>query len=228
MDSSSRLNVLSAMIDTGLVPIFYHQDLKTSIQVVKACLDGGARCVEFTNRGPHAHQVFEGIASHFSDDDRLILGAGSIVDAATAALYLQVGADFIVGPVLNSKVAKSCNRRQVTYVPGCGSASEISAAQELGVEICKVFPASTLGGPDFIRSILGPMPWSQLMPTGGVSPAPEEIKQWIDAGAACLGIGSALISRNAVEVGNFDPIQQGVEAALAHIRQARQRPAASP
>lgn len=227
MASSSRLSVYSAMIETGLVPIFYHQELKPSIQVVEACLDGGARCVEFTNRGPRAHQVFEGIASHFKDDDRLILGAGSVVDAATAVLYLQLGADFIVGPVLNPEVAKSCNRRQAAYVPGCGSASEISAAQALGMEICKVFPASTLGGPDFIRSIRGPMPWSRLMPTGGVLPTPEDITRWIDAGAACLGMGSALISQGEIEAGDFNQIRLAVEAALAHIREARQGFAAS-
>ena len=140
MAKYSRLKVLTSMIEVGMVPVFYHSDPQAAIRVIEACLEGGVRCFEFTNRGDGAHEVFREVALSFQKDDRLILGAGSVLDPATAALYIQLGANFIVGPVLNAEVARVCNRRKVAYSPGCGTLSEISQAEELGVEICKIFP----------------------------------------------------------------------------------------
>ena len=186
----SRMKVLNTMYDIGLIPVFYHGDLETARNVVAAVSRGGCKLVEFVNRGDHAFEIFSQLETYFKKEDpELILGAGSIVEPYTASLYINVGANFIVGPTLNPEVAKLCNRRKIPYSPGCGSASEISQAEELGCEICKIFPGEEVGGPKFVSSVLGPMPWSNLMPTGGVEPTADSIGKWINAGVAAMGNG---------------------------------------
>ncbi|MBN1261018.1 MAG: bifunctional 4-hydroxy-2-oxoglutarate aldolase/2-dehydro-3-deoxy-phosphogluconate aldolase [Anaerolineae bacterium] len=221
MAQVSRMTVLNTLLETGLAPLFYHPDADIACRIVAACLAGGARCVEFTNRGVRAHAVFEQIARRFAEDRRLILGVGSIVEPGTAALYVQLGAQFVVGPLLNPDVARLCNRRKVAYLPGCATVSEISQAEELGVEICKVFPAGAAGGPAFIKSVRAPMPWSNLLPTGGVAPTEQGIAEWIDAGACAVGIGSKLIRKDWVADGNFAAITEAVAATLRWIQEAR-------
>jgi 2-dehydro-3-deoxyphosphogluconate aldolase/(4S)-4-hydroxy-2-oxoglutarate aldolase len=217
-----RLTVLNTMLDSGLVPIFYHSDLAVAKEIVAACVRGGARLVEFTNRGDRAWNVFTDLAAAFDrTDPPVILGAGTVIDAPTAALYVASGANFIVGPTLNPEVARLCNRRKVAYIPGCGSASEISAAEELGAEIVKIFPGGQLGGPAFVKAVLGPMPWSRLMPTSGVDVTPESVQGWIKAGAACLGIGSNLIRKDLVAAGDYAAIEENVRRVLNWIREAR-------
>ncbi|MCP4167312.1 MAG: bifunctional 4-hydroxy-2-oxoglutarate aldolase/2-dehydro-3-deoxy-phosphogluconate aldolase [Chloroflexi bacterium] len=218
MAKFSRVTVLNNMIGTGMVPVFYHPDVDVAEQIVRACLDGGVRCVEFTNRGDQAHLVFGELVRRFWEDGRAILGVGSVVDPATAGLYIQLGASFVVGPILNPEVARLCNRRKVAYSPGCGSASEISEAEELGVEIAKVFPGSQVGGPAFVKAISGPMPWTRIMPTGGVSPEKENLRAWFGAGAACVGMGSKLITKELVTAGDFDAIRQKTVETLALIQ----------
>jgi len=221
MAKYSRLKVLTTMIETGLVPIFYHADLEVAARVITACLDGGARCVEFTNRGDGAHLVFAELMKRFCDNKELILGAGTILDPATAAIYIQLGANFIVGPNLNPEVARLCNRRKVSYTPGCATSTEISDAEELGVEICKIFPAGELGGPAFVQAVRGPMPWVRLMPTGGVAPEKENVTAWIQAGVACLGMGSKFISAKRIEAGDYASITSDEKQILEWIREAR-------
>ena len=217
-----RLTVLNTMLDTGLVPIFYHADLAVSKEVALACVRGGARLVEFTNRGDRAWNVFtELIAALGQADPSVILGAGTVLDAPTAALYIASGANFIVGPNFNPEVARLCNRRKVAYIPGCGTVSEISAAEELGAEVVKIFPGGQLGGPGFVKSVLGPMPWVRLMPASGVDATQENVQGWIKAGAACLGMGSNLIRKDYVAAGNYDAIADGVRRVLNWIREAR-------
>ena len=218
----SRLKVLNTMIDTGLVPVFYHQDVETAIKIVMACAAGGARVVEFTNRGDLAYRVFAELLRHFAQaDPGIILGVGSVIDPGTAALYISSGANFVVGPVLNPDVAKVCNRHKIAYSPGCGSASEISAAEELGVEICKVFPGSQVGGPAFVKAVMGPCPWTRIMPTGGVDTTEESIEAWFKVGVSCVGIGSKLISKELVATGDFDAITQKTADVIAWIEKAR-------
>jgi 2-dehydro-3-deoxyphosphogluconate aldolase/(4S)-4-hydroxy-2-oxoglutarate aldolase len=168
-----------------------------------------------------AHEVFKELVIHFKSDDRVILGAGSIIDPATAALYIQLGANFIVGPVLNPEVARVCNRRKVAYIPGCGSASEISNAVELGVEICKIFPGEAIGGPGFVRDVLGPMPWARLMPTGGVDTTEESITTWFKAGVTCVGMGSKLFTKESISSSNFELITEKVKLVLEWILKVR-------
>ena len=210
------------MVGTGLVPVFYNGDVEVAKKIVRACADGGAQVVEFTNRGDLAFQVFAELVKHFAvERPETILGVGSVIDPDTAALYISCGANFVVGPVLNPDVAKVCNRRKVVYSPGCGSASEISTAEELGVEICKVFPGSQVGGPAFVKAVLGPCPWTSLMPTGGVDATWESIEGWFKAGVTCVGMRSRLIRNDLVAARDFEAISRKVAQVLGWIRQAR-------
>ena len=221
----SRLDVLNKMLEIGVVPVFYHDDVEVAKRIVEACSAGGAKVVEFTNRGDLAFQVFGELVRHFAKaDPNVILGVGSVIDAPTAALYISSGANFVVGPTLNPEVAKLCNRRKVAYSPGCGSASEISEAEELGVEIVKVFPGSEVGGPSFVKAILGPMPWTRIMPTGGVQATEESVTAWIKGGVACLGMGSDLIRKDLVAAGDFDAIRDKVSQVIGWVRKARGLP----
>ncbi|HSR35300.1 MAG TPA: bifunctional 4-hydroxy-2-oxoglutarate aldolase/2-dehydro-3-deoxy-phosphogluconate aldolase [Anaerolineae bacterium] len=217
-----RLTVLNAVFEAGLVPVFYNGDLEVAQQIVAACVEGGAKVVEFTNRGDRAWNVFTQLAewSETAQPDT-ILGVGSVIDAPTAALYISSGANFVVGPVLNPEVARLCNRRKIAYMPGCGSASEISEAEALGVEIVKVFPGSQVGGPAFVKAVLGPMPWTRIMPTGGVDATEESIRAWFGAGVACVGIGSKLIAKDLVASRDYGSISKRVALVLAWIQQAR-------
>ena len=217
-----RMTVLSLMIDQGVIPVFYHPEVEVCRKVIQACADGGARCVEFTNRGEFAAHVFYEVARHFAKaDPSVVMGVGSVIDAPTAGLYIANGAKFVVGPLLNADVARLCNRRKIAYSPGCGSASEISAAEELGCEIVKVFPGGSVGGPDFVKSILGPCPWTKIMPTGGVDCTEESLSQWFKAGVACVGIGSNLIAKQLLEAQDYAGIASKVSETIALIRKIR-------
>lgn len=218
----SRLDVYQSMLSSGLVPIFYHGDSKVAESVVKACVDGGTRVMEFTNRGEQALKVFSYLSEYLNSiQSPVILGVGSIVDAPTAALYIAHGANYIVSPNLNPEVARLCNRRKIPYLPGCATVTEISNAEELGVEIVKIFPGETIGGPAFIKAILGPMPWTRIMPTGGVEPTADGVARWIKAGAACLGMGSNLIRKDALAAGNYALVTENVRSVLQFIQDAR-------
>lgn len=218
----SRVEVINAMLEIGLVPVFYQGEAEKAKRIVDACLAGGARVLEFTNRGDLAYRVFCELLEYTSGSDAgAILGVGSVLDAPTASLYINSGANFVVGPNLNPEVARLCNRRKVAYSPGCGSVSEISNAEELGVEIVKIFPGGLVGGPAFVQAVKGPMPWTRIMPTGGVAPTKESVGAWIKAGAACLGIGSKLISTDLVARKDWAGITKNVKHCLKLIDEAR-------
>lgn len=217
-----RLEVYDTVLSNGLVPIFYHGDPGISQSIVNACVDGGTRVMEFTNRGDHALKVFASLSETLeTQNPGVILGVGSIVDAPTAALFIAHGANFVVSPTFNPEVAKLCNRRKIAYMPGCATATEISNAEEMGAEIVKLFPGGTVGGPAFLKALLGPMPWSRIMPTSGVEPTREDIAGWFKAGAACLGIGGNLIRKDWVAAGNFAAIRDTVGNVMQWITEVR-------
>jgi 2-dehydro-3-deoxyphosphogluconate aldolase/(4S)-4-hydroxy-2-oxoglutarate aldolase len=216
------MQVLNSMYDISLIPVFYNADFETAKNVVAAVSKGGCKLVEFVNRGDHAVEVFASLEKHFrKEDPTLILGAGSIVDPYTAAQYINVGANFIVGPTLHPEVARICNRRMIPYSPGCGSASEISAAQELGCEICKVFPGECVGGPKFVKSVMGPMPWTRMMPTGGVKPTRESVTEWVEAGVAAMGMGSELVTADAIKAKDWQGIENKVRETIALVQSVK-------
>jgi 2-dehydro-3-deoxyphosphogluconate aldolase/(4S)-4-hydroxy-2-oxoglutarate aldolase len=218
----TRLDVINTILDIGLVPLFYNGQVETAIEIVSACARGGARAVEFTNRGEMAYPVFTELVQHFAKaDPSVILGTGSIMDAPTAALYLAAGANFVVGPSFNPDVARLCNRRKILYMPGCATETEIANAEEMGAEICKIFPGEAVGGPSFISAVMAPCPWHRLLPTGGVDATAESISAWIKAGAAAVGMGSKLITAQAVKAHDFDSIGNKVAQCIGWIKQTR-------
>ncbi len=219
MAAKDRMAVLSAMMDQSVIPVFYHPDVELCKDVIQACANGGAKCVEFTNRGDFAADVFLQVTKYFAKaDPSVIMGVGSICDAPTAGIYIANGAKFVVGPLLNADVAKVCNRRGIPYSPGCGSATEIGDAQELGVEIVKVFPGSSVGGPEFVKSVMGPMPWTRIMPTGGVEPTEESLRKWFGAGIVACGVGSNLITKKLLDAKDFKGIEENVRKTIALVK----------
>jgi 2-dehydro-3-deoxyphosphogluconate aldolase/(4S)-4-hydroxy-2-oxoglutarate aldolase len=218
----SRIEVALKMKETGMVPVFFHKDLEICKQVVKACYDGGVRVFEFTNRGDFAHEVFSELNKYAEKEaPEMIMGVGSIVEPGTASLYMQLGANFIVSPVLNADMAKVCNRRKVSWSPGCGSLSEISYAEELGAEVVKIFPGTEVGGPAFVKAVRAPHPWTSIMPTGGVSPTEENLAAWMDAGVHCVGMGSKLITKEIIANKDFSSLKEKVEEAMQIIKRLR-------
>ena len=220
----TRTDVIVRMRETGIIPIFYHKDAETCRNVIKACYAGGLRVFEFTNRGDFAHEIFSELNKWAEKEvPDMITGVGSVVDAGTTSLYIQLGANFIVSPILNAEMAKVCNRRKILWTPGCGSVSEINYAEELGADIIKIFPGSSVGGPDFIKSVKGPCPWTSLMPTGGVEPTTENLKEWFDAGAVCVGMGSNLITKDIIAKKDWDGLSEKIAATLKIVQTLKKK-----
>ena len=217
----SRIEVAQVMKSTGLVPLFFHDDIEVAKNVTKACYDGGARLLEFTSRGDFAHQVFGELSKYCNKElPDMVLGVGSVTDAASASMYMALGANFVVTPVLREDIAIVCNRRKVMWSPGCGSLTEICRAEELGCEVVKLFPGGTYG-PGFVKAIKGPQPWTSIMPTGGVSPTEENLKGWFGAGATCVGMGSKLITKEMVAAKDYSGISNNCKKALKLIDEIR-------
>jgi len=221
MAKYSRLEVIKVISETGLVPLFYNSNLSDCKKVLKACYDGGARLMEFTARGDFAHEVFGELNKYALNElPGMVMGVGSITDAASASRFMALGANFIVTPVLREDIALVCNRRKVLWSPGCGSLTEIARAEELGCEIVKLFPGG-IYGPDFVKAIKGPQPWTSIMPTGGVAPTEESLKAWFSAGVTCVGMGSKLIKKEANGSYDLVKIEDTTRIALQIINKVR-------
>ena len=221
MAKFDKLAVMQKIGETGMVPVFYHSNAETAKKVIKACYDGGVRAFEFTNRGDFAQEVFaECVKFAAKECPELALGIGSVVDAPTAALYIQLGACFVVGPLFNPDIVPVCNRRLVPYCPGCGTVSEIGKAQELGCDLCKLFPGDVYG-PAFVKGMMAPCPWTKLMVTGGVAPTKENLTAWVEAGVYCVGMGSKLFPKEEVATENWQYITDKCKESLGYIAEAR-------
>jgi 2-dehydro-3-deoxyphosphogluconate aldolase/(4S)-4-hydroxy-2-oxoglutarate aldolase len=221
MAQFTRIEVATAMKETGMIPLFFSNDIELSKNVLKACYDGGARLMEFTARGDFAHEVFGELTKYaIAELPGMIMGVGSVTDGAAASLYMALGANFIVTPVLREDIAIACNRRKVLWSSGCGTLTEIARAEELGCEIVKLFPGD-IYGPQFVKGIKGPQPWTSLMPTGGVAPNKENLSGWFNAGVTCVGMGSQLISKEIISNKAYAKLEQEVEKTLALIHSIR-------
>ena len=221
MAKYDKIQVLTAIGETGIVPVFYNGDVEVAKKVLKACYDGGIRAFEFANRGDFAQEVFGELVKYANKElPGMIVGIGSVVDPGTAALYIQLGANFVVGPLFNPAIAPICNRRNIPYAPGCGSVSEVGAAQEAGCDLCKVFPGDVLG-PAFVKGLRAPMPWSKLMVTGGVKPTRENLEGWFKAGVYCVGMGSNLFPKDAIAAGDWARISALCADALKIVKEVR-------
>jgi len=177
-----------------LVPVFYHADASHAKTIVQACYDGGMRVFEFTNRGAAALPVFTELAGYVAQHcPGLALGIGTILTAADTHRFLDAGADFVVQPVMTAEVGEACRQRGVPWVPAGATLTEIYEATQLGADVVKVFPGNVLG-PGFIKAVKGPMPWLNLMVTGGVEPTADSLKTWFGAGVTAVGLGSQLFT----------------------------------
>jgi len=194
--------LLDTIKDAGMVPVFNHKDPETGYRVVQACYDAGLRVFEWTNRGEGAAVLFGMVKQYMADRcTGMLLGAGSVFDADTCRQFRFMGADFIVSPILDPEMSLSCKELKIPWIPGCGTLTEIHQAQKWGAEIVKIFPGDAVGGPGFVKAVLGPMPWAQIMPTGGVSPDHDNLKAWFDAGVVCVGMGSKLFTKELIRDG---------------------------
>lgn len=219
-----RLDVALKMREVGAVPLFYHRDINIVKDVITACYRGGMVLFEFTNRGDFAHETFGELVKWGRENyPDLVLGVGSVIDAGTCSLYIQLGAKFIVSPLLNEEMARVCNRRKILWIPGCATASEINKAEELGAEVVKIFPGPTVGGPKFLKAFLGPCPWSNILPSGGVEPTEENLKAWFEAGAFAVGMGSQLITKDIVSGGNFERLTETAAKSIEIIKHIRSK-----
>ena len=217
-----KMAVLAKIKEAPMVPVFYHKDAEVAKQVIKACYEGGVRAFEFTNRGDFAQEVFaECVKFAAKECPELALGIGSVVDAPTAAMYLQLGACFVVGPLFNPEIAPVCNRRLVPYCPGCGSVSEIGKAQELGCDLTKLFPGDVYG-PNMVKGLMAPMPWSKIMVTGGVAPDEENLRAWFKAGVFCVGMGSKLFPKDKVAAQDWQYVTAKCRECFEIIARARE------
>ena len=209
MSKFNKIDTISIIRKTGIVPVFYNSDVELSKKVVKACYDGGIRAFEFTNRGDGAHKVFEQLLAFVrAECPEMALGAGTILDAGTASLYIQLGADFLVSPCMVEEVVRLANRRGIPYSPGCGSVTEIVHAQELGCDLVKVFPAGNVGGPSFVKNVLGPLPWAMIMCTGAVDPTEDKLRAWAKSGVTAVGMGSKLFPKEVIAGGDWAAISE--------------------
>lgn len=219
----TRIEVALKMKETGLIPVFYNADAEVCKRVVKACYDGGVRLFEFTNRGDFATLIFAELTKWAQQEcPEMIMGVGSVIDEGTAAMYIALGANFIVSPLVDEATARVCNKRKIAWSPGCGTVTEIGRAHELGAEVVKIFPGSEVGGPGFVKAVKGPMPWTSIMPTGGVSPTEENLKDWFEAGITCVGMGSKLFPKEVLDNENYFYITQKCEEVFKIIKKFKE------
>lgn len=219
MADLSRIQVYQKILEAGVIPIFYNPDAETCKAVIKTCYDAGLHIFEFTNRGNHAHELFSDLHRYVVHElPGMILGTGSVIDAPTAVLYMQLGSNFIVSPLLDEDTARVCNRRKVAWIPGTGSVTEITKAEELGAEIIKIFPGGAVGGPKFISAVRGPMPWVSLMPTSGVEPTEESIKAWFQSGAVCIGVGTQLFTKEIIEKKDWLQLKENIVRTIEIVK----------
>lgn len=218
MASYFKTDVSNIIEKTGLIPLFFHADPVVCKEVANSIFTAGCPIIEFTNRGEGAIQSFSGIIELARTDyPEAIVGVGSIHDPYTAAQFIATGADFVVGPCYSEQVARLCNRHQVLYIPGCATVTEIMTASELGLNLIKIFPAGSLGGPDFIKAVRGPLPWLKVIPTGGVDSTDEDLGKWFEAKVSAVGLGSNLISKQILETADYSALQDATVSLLATI-----------
>ena len=221
MAQFTRYEVLTEIYKSSMIPLFYNDDIEISKKIVQACYQGGARLLEFTHRGDFAHEVFRELISFANHSlPGMILGVGSVSDAASASYYLMNGANFIITPVYREDIAILCNRRKVLWSPGCGSLTEIAKAEEMGADLVKLFPGN-IYGPEFVKAVKGPQPWTHIMPTGGVTTEKTNLKSWFDAGVSCVGLGSKLITKEIIDNQAYEELAKRVEKTLQLIQRLK-------
>jgi 2-dehydro-3-deoxyphosphogluconate aldolase/(4S)-4-hydroxy-2-oxoglutarate aldolase len=218
--SFTQQEIVDAIKKTGIVPLFTHDNPDDAQQVIEAAYRGGIKVFEFTNRRSNSYEVFKHLVSIKQKYSDLMLGIGTIMDAATTQKFIDVGADFIISPILKLEMAPVCAKNQKPWIPGCATLTEIVTAKENGAEIIKIFPGSVLG-PGFISAIMPVVPSLQLMITGGVEPTESNLSAWFKAGATCVGMGSQLFTKEILAEKNWPLLEQRVKECLAIAARVR-------
>ena len=222
MKTYAPSEIVAKMESTGLIPVFNHDDAEIAAEVLINSYEAGIRVFEFTNRGDNALQVFEQLAKVASGKQDLVLGIGTIWTREQAENFLNTGAKFIVSPALLPDIAKAMNDKQILWVPGCGTLTEVNTAIKLGARLIKIFPGNVLG-PAFASAVKSVLPEVKLMPTGGVEPTAENLSEWFNAGVNCVGMGSKLFSANLIAKGNYEEIQEDISDVLSLLRSVRNK-----
>jgi 2-dehydro-3-deoxyphosphogluconate aldolase / (4S)-4-hydroxy-2-oxoglutarate aldolase len=219
----SKDQIMDTMRQTGLVPLFTHDNAEEARQVLQAAYDGGVRVFEFTNRRKNSFEVFRHLIDnrkHFPD---LMLGIGTIMDAPTTKKFIDAGADFIISPIMKIEMAEVCHQHDKLWIPGCATLTEIVTAKDNGALVIKVFPGSVLG-PSFVSSIMPVVPDLNLMITGGVEPTEQSLTSWFKAGAMCVGLGSQLFTKDILQQKNWPLLKQKISDALSAINKIKNHP----
>ncbi|GAB5558147.1 MAG: bifunctional 4-hydroxy-2-oxoglutarate aldolase/2-dehydro-3-deoxy-phosphogluconate aldolase [Schleiferiaceae bacterium] len=202
MSDMNNKNVVELMKDTKVIPLFYQGDAEVAKKLVDACYQGGARVIEFTNRGEKAEVVFTELLAYCNQNyPELALGIGSIATVDQALRFIEIGAHFLVSPFIDEDLAQVSKQRGIFWTGGCGTLTELQTAYNWGVKLLKLFPGG-IYGPAMIKNVKAPCPWLQIMPTGGVKPERDNLEAWFGAGASCVGMGSQLFVKSAE--GDFD------------------------
>lgn len=206
-----KFETLRRIAETGVVAVVRAESIEEAVRISKACVVGGLPAIEVTYTVPGATEVIKALKAEIPSD-QLIIGAGTVLDTATARIAILAGAEYIVSPCFDLETAKLCNRYAVPYMPGCMTITEMVTAMEAGADIVKLFPGSAFG-PDFIKAVKAPLPQANIMPTGGVSL--ENVDQWIKNGVIAVGAGGKLAS------GPSEEITATAKAFVAKVKETR-------
>ncbi|MCC6288014.1 MAG: bifunctional 4-hydroxy-2-oxoglutarate aldolase/2-dehydro-3-deoxy-phosphogluconate aldolase [Chitinophagaceae bacterium] len=219
----TQQEIAALVKQTGFMPLFTHTDVTVCKNVLKASYDAGVRLFEFTNRNENSFDIFIELRKYCSGSlPGMILGIGTIKNGQQAEQFIHAGADFLISPLINQEIHEVSSKHKKLWMPGCATPSEIGMAENLGINIVKIFPAKQLGGPSFIKAVKAVFPNIQFMTTGGVEPTQEDITAWFKSGAAAVGIGSQLFPADWLDSGQFDKVTAHVKGIIEYINKARQ------
>lgn len=218
---NKKERVIQEIIQSGLLPLYYHEDQDTSINILRALYQSGVRILEYTNRGAKASANFKALKEIAQKEmPDLLLGIGTIKTAEKAQEFIDLGADFIVSPIVSSEVATITFSNQLAWIPGCLSPTEIHQAQLLGATLVKIFPGN-LVGPSYIQTIKDIFPDLLFMPTGGVEPEEQNLKAWFRAGVSAVGMGSKLLKTDLIEAGDYDKLSNYIVNSIGLLQTCR-------
>lgn len=214
---NKKERVIQQIVESGILPLYYHENEEVSVTILRALYKSGVRILEYTNRGANASINFKALKSvAIKEMPDLLLGIGTIKTAEKAQEYIDLGADFIVSPIVSPEVAKLVFAHELAWIPGCLTPTEIHQAQTLGATLVKIFPGN-LVGPSYIQTIKDIFPDLIFMPTGGVEPEEQNLKSWFDAGVSAVGMGSKLLKTNLIQEGDFEALSNYISKAMALV-----------
>ena len=216
-----KKKVLNLIVEQGILPLYFHAESETSIQILKALYRAGVRIVEYTNRGETAVANFRQLRKAADKElPGLRLGIGTIKNKVEAKEFINKGADFIISPGVVEQVAELADKKDLTWIPGCLTPTEIILAERLGAGLVKLFPGS-LTGPSYLAAMKEVFPGLLFMPTGGVETNEENLRSWFKSGACAVGMGSKLISKALVETKDYTGIESVTNQTLQLVQKLR-------